>query len=201
MRYEGKLYRALNPIYARQPLSGRGAELYGGRFNPKGTPALYTSLSVLTALREANQVGSLQPTTLVSYEADIERIFDTRDATALLELGIDAAALATASWRDEMKAKGEAMTQMLARQLLSDGYHGLLVRSFAIDFRPLRQRGPCSVAPIRAASRHERQAARPPATRSGRDQVRRPYAGPSSRHDRYAPDFPSSAPGPSVPGH
>jgi len=59
MRYSGPLYRALNPIYAREPLSGRGAELYGGRYNPKGTPALYTSLTVMTALREANQAGSL----------------------------------------------------------------------------------------------------------------------------------------------
>ena len=76
--YKGKLYRALNPIYAREPLSGRGAELYGGRFNPKGMPALYSSLSVMTALSEANQVGNLQPTTLVSYDAEIERVFDGR---------------------------------------------------------------------------------------------------------------------------
>ena len=131
MRYEGKLYRALNPVYAREPLSGRGAEFYGGRFNPKGMPALYTSLSVLTALREANQVGSLQPTTLVSYEADIERVFDTRDEAALEALGMDAETIAAASWRDEMKASGEARTQNLARRLVSDGYHGLLVRSFA----------------------------------------------------------------------
>ncbi|WP_352778981.1 RES domain-containing protein, partial [Mesorhizobium sp. M0571] len=32
-----------------------------GRFDPKGVPALYSSLSVVTALREANQAGSLQP--------------------------------------------------------------------------------------------------------------------------------------------
>ena len=69
--YRGKLYRALNPIHAREPLSGRGAALYGGRFNPKGTPALYASLSPMTALREANQVGNLQPTTLVAYDAEI----------------------------------------------------------------------------------------------------------------------------------
>ena len=131
MRYEGKLYRALNPIYARQPLSGRGAELYGGRFNPKGMPALYTSLSVLTALREANQVGSLQPTTLVCYEAEIERVFDTRDEAALEAEGMDAAAIAAPSWRDEMKVSGKARTQNFARRLVSDGYHGLLVRSFA----------------------------------------------------------------------
>ncbi len=131
MRFQGSLYRALNPIYARGPLSGRGAELYGGRFNRKGTPALYTSLSIMTALREANQVGSLQPTTLVSYDADIERIFDCRGEAALRAEGLDAAALADPTWRDQMKAVGEAKTQAFARTLAAAGYHGLLVRSFA----------------------------------------------------------------------
>lgn len=129
--YRGLLYRALNPIYAREPLSGRGAQLYGGRFNAKGTPALYASLSVMTALREANQVGSLQPTTLVSYDAEIERVFDARDATALAAEGMDDDALGDAGWRDQMKAKGAARTQAFARHLTEAGYHGLLVRSFA----------------------------------------------------------------------
>jgi RES domain-containing protein len=131
IRYHGKLYRALNPVYAREPLSGRGAELYGGRFNPKGVPALYLSLSAMTALREANQVGNLQPTTLVTYDAEIERVFDCRDKTALEARCMDAAALADATWRDQMKASGEARTQAFARRLIADGYHGLLVRSFA----------------------------------------------------------------------
>lgn len=131
MRFQGVLYRALNPIYAREPLSGRGAELYGGRFNRKGTPALYGSLSVMTALREANQVGSLQPTTLVSYDADIDRIFDSRDDAALRAEGMDAAALADPTWRDQMKATGEARTQSFARRLAAAGYHGLMVKSFA----------------------------------------------------------------------
>lgn len=131
MRYRGKLYRALNPVYAREPLSGRGAELYGGRFNPKGVPALYSSLSVMTALREANQVGSLQPTTLVSYDAEIDAVFDSRDETALRAEGMDASALADAAWRDQMKASGESRTQAFARQLIAGGYHALLVRSFA----------------------------------------------------------------------
>ncbi|SJM34256.1 RES family NAD+ phosphorylase [Mesorhizobium delmotii] len=131
MRYDGKLYRALNPLYAREPLSGRGAELYGGRFNPKGVPALYTSLSVMTALREANQVGNLQPTTLVFYEAEVDNIFDCRDAAALAAEGLDAASLADTTWRDQMKASGEAKTQAFARRLIGAGYSGLLVRSFA----------------------------------------------------------------------
>ncbi len=130
-RYDGKLYRALNPVYAREPLSGEGAKLYGGRFNPKGIPALYTSLSVLTALREANQVGNLQPTTLVSYDAEIDGIFDSREEAALAALGMDAAALADPTWRDQVKTSGEARTQAFARELIGAGYNALLVRSFA----------------------------------------------------------------------
>ena len=111
MAYRGPLFRALNPVYARSPLSGEGAALHGGRFNLKGTPALYASLSVMTALREANRAGSLQPTTLVSYTAEIERVFDTRDDAALAAHGIDAAVLADPTWRDQMRTAGEATTQ------------------------------------------------------------------------------------------
>ena len=131
MQYKGKLYRALNPVYAREPLCGRGAELYGGRFNSKGTPALYTSLTIMTALKEANQAGNLQPTTLVSYDADLEPLFDTRDANALHDHGVNVQALGATTWRDDMKVLGEAPTQRLARDLKNAGFCGLVVRSFA----------------------------------------------------------------------
>ncbi|HBF28197.1 RES family NAD+ phosphorylase [Rhizobium sp.] len=131
MRYEGNLYRALNPVYAREPLSGRGAELYGGRFNPKGRSALYTSLSIMTALKEANQVGNLQPTTLVSYTAQIDRVFDSTDEALLRTRQMDEGAMADGTWRDQMKATGEARTQTFARGLIQEGFNGLLVRSFA----------------------------------------------------------------------
>ncbi|OWV92848.1 hypothetical protein ATY81_16675 [Rhizobium sp. R72] len=112
-------------------MSGRGAALYGGRFNPKGMPALYVSTSIRTALREANQVGDLQPTTLVCYRAEIETIFDTGDAKALAAAGFDDAALSDPTWRDQMRAGSEAQTQCLARNLIAQGYNGLVVRSFA----------------------------------------------------------------------
>lgn len=131
MIHRGRLYRALNPAYAHEPLSGRGAALYGGRFNAKGVPALYTSLSILTAVREANQIGALQPTTLVSYEAEIGRVFDTRDRMALEAFGMNDEALNDPSWRDQMKRLGQARTQTFAHDLTAAGYHGLLVRSFA----------------------------------------------------------------------
>jgi RES domain-containing protein len=131
MLYRGLLYRALNPIFAREPLSDRGAELHGGRFNPKGVPALYASLTIMTAVREANQVGSLQPTTLVSYEAAIDPVFDGRDEAALRAAGMDRDGLADPAWRDRMRASGEAPTQGFARRLMGEGFHGVLVRSFA----------------------------------------------------------------------
>lgn len=134
--YSGRLYRALNPVYAREPMSGRGAALYGGRFNPKGMPALYASSAVMTALREANQVGDLQPTTLVCYRAEIEAVFDATEAANLAAWGLDEAALSDTSWRDEMRRLGEARTQIFARELAADGDNAIMVRSFAKGAAP-----------------------------------------------------------------
>lgn len=131
MRYPGRLYRALNPVYAREPLSGRGAELYGGRFNPKGTAALYAATSLQTAIREAHQVGDLQPTTIVSYRADIENIFDGRDPAELAGFGMSRAGLSDPTWRDQMKRGRKAHSQIFAEALIAAGFNGLLVRSFA----------------------------------------------------------------------
>jgi len=131
MRYAGLLYRALNPVYARTPYSGRGAALYGGRFNPKGQQALYTSLSPSTAIRESNQVGMLQPTTLVAYQAAFDPIFDARDPALLARHGLTPADIATDAWRDLARSPAGAPTQKLATTLMAEGFVGLMVSSFA----------------------------------------------------------------------
>ena len=131
MHFKGLLYRALNPIRAREPLSGEGARLHGGRFNARDVPALYTALSLMTAIREANQIGTLQPTTLVSYEADITPVFDATDADALGAYNMTPADLAAEDWRLLMRAHGKAPTQILAERLIADGFAGLRVPSFA----------------------------------------------------------------------
>lgn len=130
-RYAGPLYRALNPVYARAPLSGQGAAIHGGRFNPKGMPALYTALDPATALREANQVGSLQPTVLVSYKADIGPIFDTRTTTELDRHKLSSETLSDPGWRAKMLGGQLVPTQDFARALINAGFAGLLIRSFA----------------------------------------------------------------------
>ncbi len=131
MEYTGLLYRALNPVYAAEPLSGRGAALHGGRFNPRGMGALYVAMSLPTALREANQIGHLQPTTLIAIEARISNLFDTRDDAALAQHGLTGADLADPGWRDAMLRAGEAPTQAFARRLLEAGHSGMIVRSYA----------------------------------------------------------------------
>lgn len=80
MRLQAIVYRALNPVWVGDPLSGEGARRYGGRFNPKGMTALYCTLDPVTAVREVSQIGQpLQPTILVSFAADVAPIFDATD--------------------------------------------------------------------------------------------------------------------------
>lgn len=132
MQFKGLLYRGLNPIYATEPYSGEGAKRFGGRFNPKGTAALYTSLTPETAIRESNQVGSLQPTMLVSYEAEIDNIFDSNNISLMEKYVLTADQLATDNWRDQMILEGRSTTQNFAQKLIDEGYAGLLVRSYAL---------------------------------------------------------------------
>lgn len=131
MRFQGPLYRALNPVYARAPLSGEGAKRHGGRFNPVGVAALYTSCSIMTAIREANQIGSLQPTTLVAYEADIGPIFDATNPAALAPYAMTDEGLAADDWRERLRQDGKSPTQVFAETLQGAGFHGMQVRSFA----------------------------------------------------------------------
>ena len=135
-RYQGLLYRALNPLYAKAPLSGRGASIHGGRFNRRGLDTLYMALAPETAIREANQVGTLQPTTLVAYRANVAPVFDTRDRAALGKRHVSDAKLADPSWREAMLRGDIAPTQSFADALIGDGFAGMLVRSFALGAKP-----------------------------------------------------------------
>lgn len=131
MRFTGLLYRAHNPVWSREPLSGDGAARFGGRFNRIGRPALYTSLAPETALREANQVGTLQPITLVAYQADIGPLLDGRNAAALAPFSLAPGALADPAWRDRMLSGKPVPTQDLAQAAIMQGFAGILVPSFA----------------------------------------------------------------------
>lgn len=132
MRFQGLVYRAHNPQWSWDPLSGEGARLHGGRFNRRGVPALYTSLAPLTAVREATLLGRpMQPITLCAYEVDAEPVFDAFDEALCRSLGVSDPDIKCPSWRAEMLAGALPASQALADRLVVAGYVGMRVRSFA----------------------------------------------------------------------
>jgi RES domain-containing protein len=132
MRLQAVVYRALNPVWVGDPLSGEGARRHGGRFNPKGMAALYCTLDPVTAVREVSQIGQpLQPTILVSFRADIDLVFDATDPQTLARQGMTPDALAANDWRAHMAKGRDAPTQAFARRLHQAGYAGMLAPSYA----------------------------------------------------------------------
>ena len=132
MRLTVPVYRALHPRWAFAPQSGKGAALFGGRFNAKGTEALYTSLRIETAWLEAQQgfAFKAQPMTICAYETDCADIVDLTDSTERMRLGVQAADLARA-WEDLAAKRLMPPSWTVAARLIEDGVAGVLVPSFA----------------------------------------------------------------------
>jgi len=134
VRFKGVAYRAHDPRWSFAPLSGEGAATHGGRFNPKGLPALYLGLSPMTAIKEANQgfAMKIEPLTLCSYDIDCEDIVDLRTC-----LDPDAGPERLAcGWLAIALAGKIPPTWVLARRLMSQGAAGVIAPSFAPGARP-----------------------------------------------------------------
>ena len=130
--FVGVVYRAHNPRWAYAPTSGEGAARHGGRFNPRGVPALYVALDPKTAWMEAQQgmPFKAQPLTLVGYRVDCDQIVDLTDPTVLLAIGIRTEILAC-PWEDLADQGLKPPTWELAEVLTDAGHHGVIVPSFA----------------------------------------------------------------------
>ena len=132
MRFQGTAYRGHDPKWSFRPLSGDGAAIHGGRFNPKGVPALYLALDLVTAVNEANQgfARKIDPLVLCSYETDCEDIVDLRTEADQAAEGITPPEMAC-GWLLIAKAGGQPPTWALARRLIGRGAAGALIPSFA----------------------------------------------------------------------
>lgn len=131
--YKGLVYRAHNPRWPFKSDSGEGAKLKGGRFNPKGIKALYTSLTFQTAWTEAQQgfPQKTQPQTLCCYQVNCEHIVDLTSQKVRTALHITYDDLRS-SWL--IKSPGENSlppSQHIAMNLREQGAAGILVNSFA----------------------------------------------------------------------
>jgi RES domain-containing protein len=95
-------------------------------------PALYLSQSIETAVMEANQgfANKIEPCVLVSYEVDCEPVADLTTEAARAAVSADPAAMSCPWLLDTSMAKVPA-SWILARRLVSEGWAGALVPSFA----------------------------------------------------------------------
>ena len=94
--------------------------------------ALYTSLTPLTAIREAQPLGRpMQPLTLCAYEVDAEPVLDTRDEVERAAFGVGEADLLCPAWEAEMLDGAVPSSHALADRLVAAGQVGMVVQSFA----------------------------------------------------------------------
>ncbi len=133
----GLVYRAHNPRWAFEPTSGEGARMHGGRFNPKGRAALYTSPRVESALLGAQQgfAFKAQPMTMCANEVDCADMLDLTDPATLAEHAIHPNDLSCA-WEDLAFRRQPVPSWKLSDRLIAKCIAGVKVQSYAFRARP-----------------------------------------------------------------
>lgn len=125
IRVARRYWRMLAPKWAYDPLSGAGAAVRGGRFNPPAMPALYMSEEFSTAVAEYEQDLGIRPGTLCAYGVDSERIADLDDPGVRKTLGVDADML-RAPWKHiAFVEKRSPPTWSMAMRLLLEDIDGI----------------------------------------------------------------------------
>jgi RES domain-containing protein len=124
-----RCWRILAPKWAHDPLSGDGAARFGGRFNPKGTPALYLSEGIDTAFAEYQQDLLVRPGTFCAYQVHVSGIVDLCNAEICKALTLDRTILLS-PWKTILLVdKQTPPTWELSRLLLNQGFAGVRVPS------------------------------------------------------------------------
>lgn len=114
----------------RDPLSGEGARLNGGRYNEVGETALYLASDPLLAVEEHLQLGRqfevphFNPRLLVTVEVELEAIVDLTNPDTQSALGVA---------HEDLVAVGSArslqVTRSIARAVREAGLEGLIAPS------------------------------------------------------------------------
>lgn len=103
--FTGHGWRHLGPRY--DPLSGEGARIHGGRFNPPGSfPVLYLCQSRPCAVAELRRLGERQaigiegllPRMLYRYEISLDRVLDLTDDGVRTQVGLGVDVLTGPDW-------------------------------------------------------------------------------------------------------
>jgi RES domain-containing protein len=113
-------------------MSGDGAAVRGARFNRKGVQALYLGLSIMTAVKEANQgfAHRIDPCVLCSYEIDCEDVADLTMERGRREHSVELDEMACA-WATALADGARPASWSVYHRLKAQGATGILVPSFA----------------------------------------------------------------------
>lgn len=123
------LWRAYVPRWSYQPLSGEGAERFGGRWNPVGAPTIYVGRELSTAWAEYNQGFVQHPALIAQLELSTARLADLTDSTVLGKFGLDESIHRT-EWRADLDTGVEPATHAAYRNLVGAGVDGVIYPSF-----------------------------------------------------------------------
>jgi RES domain-containing protein len=131
LRVRRRLWRVLAPRWAHLPLSGAGAAVRGGRWNPPGAPALHMSEAFVTAVAEYQQDLGVRPGTLCAYEVDVAGVADLCDPTVRAALDV-AEDVPLCAWKHiAFVLKGRPPTWDVAERLSAAGVAGVRAPSAA----------------------------------------------------------------------
>lgn len=134
-------YRSASPKYAneRDLITGEGSRQHGGRWNPPGVAAIYSSLTPETAMAEALAharyygfpIQSVMPRTFIALHLQLQRVLDLSKAKVRKKLGISKPRLVKTDWRAEMDLHQVPVTQAIGQAAFEAGIEALIVPSAA----------------------------------------------------------------------
>jgi len=135
--FSGKVYRSASPKYATTTdlMTGKGAKLHGGRWNPAGAAAVYASLSIDTALQEALShvrycglpVDRALPRTFCVLELALADVLDLRIGNIRKRLRFSLQDMVSTDWR-RIAASG----RVPRTQLLGNAAHSLNLQAVIV---------------------------------------------------------------------
>jgi RES domain-containing protein len=126
--FYGEAFRHIAAGYL-DPLSGEGARIHGGRFNPpESYPALYLCTTRACALAELRRLAGRQviglagllPRTLYRYEIFVQQVLDLTSTEVLSALGVTEAQVIGPDW---------TLPQQIGAAAHDSGWQAIIARS------------------------------------------------------------------------
>lgn len=137
--FDGVVVRSVGTKYASENsfFSGAGAAKTGGRWNPVGLHAIYASLDVITATREAYQnfltfgfsLSAIMPRVTAGATVSLGKVLDLTDKRVSAKLGFTIGELIEEDWKAIQIGGVESWTQAIGRGCSVSGLEGLIAPS------------------------------------------------------------------------